>query len=74
MKKTNSLTTILIGDTLGELATRLAAESGGDIDAEAKLLVVMINDNGVLLAQSKAVSRVEAAGALQIAYDLVLNK
>lgn len=57
----------------GYLAAQLAAESGGEIGSESKLILVMIDDNGVLLAKAASVSRCEAAGALQIAYDLVLK-
>lgn len=75
MKKAkDTISSILIGDTLGNLAARLAAESGGDIDSESKLIVIMITDNGVLVSNSNTTSRVEMCGALQIAYDLVLNK
>ncbi len=73
-KPRDSIASILIGDTLGELVKRLATESGGELDGTEKLIVIMITDNGVLVSNSNTVSRVEMCGALQIAYDLVLNK
>lgn len=72
-KQKDTLTTILIGDTLAELASGLATESGHDIDSESKLIVIMIDDDKLIMAKSGSVSRIEACGALQCAYDITLN-
>ncbi len=67
MKK-NALAALLIGDSLAQIVERL---NPGDGD---KLMVLLITPTGVRISTDPGVSRVEALGAVQIAYDLIISQ
>lgn len=73
MKKKTSLPELLIGDTLGALVKRLANERGQDCTGDERIIVIMLHEDGVTLASSGGVNRLESAGALQVAYDMVIS-
>ena len=63
--KDQSISGILIGDTLGELAQRLDIGEGN-----AKLIVIALGEDGRLrIATSGNASMVEVVGALYLAID-----
>ena len=74
MKKQTTISELLLGDTLGDLVKRLANKSGQECIGQEKLIVIMMGDNGsVTIATSGGTNRFESAGALQIAYDMVIS-
>lgn len=73
MKRKATLVELLIGDTLGDLVKRLTNERGQDCTGNEKIIVIMLHEDGVTLASSGGVNRLESAGALQIAYDMVIS-
>lgn len=67
MKKMTSISAILMGDTLAKVVEQLHT------DNDDKLLVILIDGNNIRLANTPGISRVEALGAIQIAYELIMT-
>jgi len=63
-KQKESISTILLGDTLGELVSLLSSD-----DEETKLIVISIRPGGIRFAASKGLSKPEILGALYLAID-----
>ena len=73
MKRKATLAELLLGDTLGDLVKRLANAHGQDCTGNEKIIVIMLHEDGVTLANSGGVNRLESAGALQVAYDMDIS-
>lgn len=61
-----SISSILLGDSLGELVALLGAEGN-----EGKLIVILVHPGGVSLAAGKGFSKAELLGALYLATDQI---
>ena len=59
VKRKQTITEILLGDSLGELATQL-----DDGHGDARLMVISIGANGVRVGCAADISKAEALGAL----------
>ena len=66
-KKANTISSILIGDTLGELVEKLDIGEG-----DARLIVLLVGTaNQIKLTHSKGISRAELLGTLYLAIDTI---
>lgn len=71
--KSNNVSAILVGDTLGELVSKLDIGEG---EGEARLIVIAIKGDGehVNIAHSEGIGRAELIGTLYMAIDwLAMN-
>ena len=65
MKKNTSITALLIGDSLGELVSKL--DRG---DGDARLIVIAISEAAhINIAHSEGIGRAELIGTLYMAID-----
>ncbi len=67
MKKKDTISSILMGDTLATVVEQLHT------DNDEELLVILIDGNAIRIANTPGISRVEALGACQIAMELIIS-
>lgn len=64
-KRRETISSILLGDSLGELVDLLASDG-----KETKLIVIALRAEGIRFAVSKGLSKPEILGALYLTIDL----
>ena len=63
-RKTETISSILMGDTLGELAGKLDMGDGNE-----RIIAILIGPGGVKIAMAEGITKPEAVGALNLAID-----